>query len=82
MLHRPIPQILLASFAFAIMNTLAKNLETFHPLQVVFFRAMGTFIFIFPYMVYHKIPIIGTHVKFLLMRAVFGFISLASFLDN
>lgn len=79
MLNRPIPQILLATLAFAIMNTFAKNLSAFHPLQVVFFRAFGTFIFIFPYMVYKRVSIIGTHVRFLVLRAVVGFISLATF---
>ncbi|MFK7808587.1 MAG: DMT family transporter [Saprospiraceae bacterium] len=79
MLNRPIPQILLATFAFAIMNTFAKNLSDFHPLQVVFFRAIGTFVFVFPFMIHKKVSIVGTHVKALLVRAVVGFISLASF---
>jgi len=42
--------MLLAAFAFAWMNLLAKYLNDFHPLQVVFFRATGTFVFIFPYL--------------------------------
>jgi len=79
MLNRPIPQILLATFAFAIMNTFAKNLSGFPPLQVVFFRALGTWIFIFPYMVYNKVPIIGNNVKFLALRGIVGVISLACF---
>ncbi|MFT4663494.1 MAG: drug/metabolite transporter (DMT)-like permease [Polaribacter sp.] len=79
MLNRPIPQILLATLAFAIMNTFAKELSTFHPLQVVFFRAFGTWIFIFPYMLYNKVPLIGNNVKFLMLRGVVGVISLACF---
>ena len=39
--------MLIAAFAFAWMNLLAKYLDTFHPLQVVFFRAFGTFIFLY-----------------------------------
>ncbi len=79
MLNRPIPQILLATLAFAIMNTFAKELSEFHPLQVVFFRAFGTWIFIFPYMLYNKVPVIGTNVKFLFLRGAVGVTSLACF---
>jgi drug/metabolite transporter (DMT)-like permease len=79
MINKPIPQILLATLAFALMNALAKELSSFHPLQVVFFRAMGTFVFIFPYMIHHKVSIIGDNVKVLLFRAVVGFLSLATF---
>jgi len=69
----------IAAFAFAWMNLLAKYLDDFHPLQVVFFRAMGTFIFIFPYMLYKRISIRGTHVFWLSLRGIFSFASLALF---
>ena len=71
--------MLIAAFAFAWMNLLAKYLEGFHPLQVVFFRAMGTFIFIFPYMLFKKIPVIGTNVVWLSLRGILSFTSLALF---
>ncbi|MFK8105081.1 MAG: DMT family transporter [Saprospiraceae bacterium] len=71
--------ILFATFAFAIMNTLAKELSSFPPLQVVFFRAFGTFIFIFPYMLYRKVSLIGNHPKILALRALVGVVSLATF---
>lgn len=71
--------MLLAAFAFAWMNLLAKYLDSFHPLQVVFFRATGTFIFIFPYMLAKKIPIKGTNVFWLGLRGVLSFISVALF---
>lgn len=61
------------------MNLLAKYLSELHPLQVVFFRAMGTFIFIFPFMIRKRIPIVGKNVLWLSMRGVIGFISLAAF---
>ncbi len=76
---RGIALILLATFAFAIMNALAKELSTFHPLQVVFFRAFGTFVFIFPYMLYRKVSIVGKHPKMLALRAIVGVVSLATF---
>jgi len=71
--------MLIAAFAFAWMNLLAKYLNAFHPLQVVFFRAFGTFIFIFPYMLYKKIPIVGKNVFWLSFRGVLSFTSLALF---
>ncbi|MCH9661026.1 MAG: DMT family transporter [Bacteroidetes bacterium] len=71
--------MLISTFAFAWMNLLARYLDDFHPLQVVFFRAMGTFVFIFPYMLVKKIPIIGTERKWLFVRGFIGFLSLALF---
>lgn len=79
MTNKGIPFILLATLAFAIMNIMAKDLGDLPAMQIVFFRAFGTFIFIFPYMLYHGVPIIGQHTKFLLLRAIVGFISLSTF---
>ncbi|WGK66290.1 DMT family transporter [Croceiramulus getboli] len=76
---RGILYMLIAAFAFAWMNLLAKYLEDFHPLQVVFFRAIGTFVFIFPWMLYKKIPILGKHRFWLSLRGLLSFISLALF---
>jgi len=67
----------IAAFAFTWMNLLAKYLEDFHPLQVVFFRTVGTFVFIFPYMLAKGIPVIGKHVFWLSFRGVLSFASLA-----
>lgn len=78
-MNKGIAFILIATLSFAIMNVLAKSLSDLHPMQVVFFRALGTFVFIFPYMIYHKISIIGNHPKLLSLRAVTGLISLATF---
>ena len=71
--------IMLATLAFAVMNITAKALVTFHPMQIVFFRAFGTFVFIFPYMVINKVSIVGNNVKFLLLRALAGALSLSFF---
>ncbi|WP_411767221.1 DMT family transporter [Winogradskyella sp. A3E31] len=71
--------MLIATFAFAWMNLMAKYLQDFHPIQVVFFRAFGTFVFIFPYMVVKKIPIIGKNVFWLSARGFLSFVSLALF---
>lgn len=79
MLTKGIAYILFSTFSFAIMNALAKDLSSFHPMQVVFFRAFGSFIFIFPYMLYHKISIRGNNPGMLLLRATVGLLSLATF---
>jgi len=71
--------ILTATFAFAWMNIIAKYLSDFHPMQVVFFRAFGSFVFIFPFMVVKRVSIIGNNPKYLFLRAFVGFISLATF---
>jgi len=74
-----IPYILIATLSFAIMNGMAKDLSALHPMQVVFFRAFGTFAFIFPYMLYRRVSIIGNNPKLLLARAIIGLISLSTF---
>lgn len=71
--------ILFATLAFAFMNVMAKELSDFHPMQVVFFRALGTWIFIFPYMLYSGISVKGSHFKPLITRGVIGVLSLAFF---
>ena len=71
--------MLIAAFAFSWMNLMAKYLQDFHPIQVVFFRAFGTFVFIFPYMIYKKIPVIGKNVFWLSARGFLSFISLVLF---
>lgn len=61
------------------MNLLARYLSDLHPLQVVFFRAFGTFAILFPYMLYKKVSILGTHRTWLTIRGVVGFLSIALF---
>lgn len=79
MQNKGIPFILIATLSFAVMNIIAKYLSDFHPMQVVFFRAFGTFIFIFPAMLYHGVSIKGKNPKMLLLRGVLGLLSLSTF---
>ena len=79
MISKGIAFILIATFSFAIMNIAAKSLDGLHPMQIVFFRAFGTFVFIFPYMLIKGVPIIGTHKKMLFTRGLAGVISLSAF---
>lgn len=71
--------MLIATLAFSFMNTMAKDLSALHPMQVVFFRALGTFAFIFPFMLYKGISIKGKEPKWLLLRGLVGVISVATF---
>jgi len=71
--------ILIATLSFAVMNIIAKDISNLPALQVVFFRAFGSFIFIFPYMLAKKVSIIGHQPKLLLLRGIVGVISLATF---
>lgn len=79
MLTKGIVYILIATLSFAVMNLLVKDISNLPALQVVFFRAFGSFVFIFPYMLHKKVSIIGHQPKFLLLRGVVGVISLATF---
>ncbi len=79
MMTKGIGFILVATLAFSVMNALAKELSMFHPMQVMFFRAFGTFIFVFPYMLYNKVSVIGKNPKWLFLRGLAGAISLATF---
>jgi len=79
MISKGITFILIATFAFAIMNTLVKDLDNLPPMQVVFFRALGTFILVFPYMLFKRISVVGNNPKILFLRALVGVISLSTF---
>ena len=79
MITKGITFILLATLSFAIMNVMAKDLSELPAMQIVFFRTFGSFIFIFPYMLYHKISLKGNNVGFLFLRGLVGVISLSTF---
>ena len=79
MITKGISFMLIATLSFAIMNTMAKDLSELPAMQVVFFRALGSTVFIFPYMLINKISIRGNNPKLLALRAVVGLISLVTF---
>ena len=79
MITKGIGFIVLATLSFSVMNLIAKDLSTLPAMQVVFFRAFGTFVFIFPYMLYKRISVIGNNPMLLSLRATLGLISLATF---
>lgn len=79
MITKGIAFILISTFAFSIMNLAAKSLSDLHPMQVVFVRAFGTFVFVFPYMLVNRVSIVGNHKKMLIVRGIAGVLSLSTF---
>ena len=82
MLKKAIQFMIVSAFAFALLNAFVKNLKGFSVYQIVLFRAVGTLFFTIPLIVKAKIPLLGTHKKLLLSRALCGVISLTCFFES
>ena len=67
---------------FSLMNTVVKYLNNFSAYQIVFFRSIGTLCFTIPLLIRYKIPILGNHKKWLLLRGLAGVISLTCFFES
>ncbi len=61
------------------MTVMAKSLSSLHPMQIVFFRAFGSFLCIVPFMAVKGISIWGNHKKLLIIRGCCGAISIITF---
>lgn len=68
--------------SFAIMNIVAKYLTSFNVYQIVFLRSIGTLVFTIPFLLKHKISVLGNNKKLLLTRAVLGVLSLTLFFQS
>ncbi|MGY5355184.1 DMT family transporter [Wenyingzhuangia sp. IMCC45467] len=79
---RAILYMILSVVAFSLMNTVVKYLNDFNAYQIVFFRSIGTLCFTIPLIIKRKIPILGTHKKWLLLRGAAGVISLTCFFQS
>jgi len=77
--NKAIVYILAATLSFAIMNVMAKALSEMHFSQVVFCRSIGTLVFIFPYMLFRRISIVGKNPLLLSLRSILGLLSLSTF---
>jgi len=71
--------MLLSTVAFALMNAIVKGLGELHAMQILFFRAVGAMMLLLPYMAYNKISILGHQKWLLVIRGIFGMISIATF---
>ncbi len=71
--------MLISTLAFTVMNALVKYLEGFHPYQITFFRAFGSLVLSFGFLLHNRIPILGKKRKLLLARGIIGTISMILF---
>lgn len=71
--------MLLATIGFTGMQAFVKELSNFHVFEVVFFRSGVTALFCMFYLRRHKVRLIGKSQSLLLLRAIFGIISMTLF---
>ncbi|GAA3510660.1 DMT family transporter [Aquimarina addita] len=70
--------MIMSTVAFTVMNLFLKHLKDlgFDAFQLVFFRSIGTLFFTMPYLLYHKIPILGNQKVLLVFRGLAGVTSM------
>lgn len=68
--------MLFASFVFSLMNVAVKKISHIPAVEVVFFRAIITFVMSWSYLTKNSIPIWGKNKKVLFLRGLFGTIAL------
>ena len=71
--------MLLSTFAFALMGVLVKELTEMHAMQILFVRATVAMSLLIPYMLSKDISILGNKRRLLVIRAIFGTASIATF---
>ncbi len=71
--------MLISTASFSLMNAFIKYLEHIPGFQLVFFRAVTSFIFGTTYLLKNNISILGNQRKLLCIRAIFGLISMSLF---
>lgn len=69
----------ISALAFTLLNVFVKSLEGFSVYQIVFFRAAGSLFFTIPFLLKSKIPMLGKKRKLLVMRSIYGLISMLFF---
>jgi drug/metabolite transporter (DMT)-like permease len=68
-----------SALAFTFLNVFVKSVNHFSVYQIVFFRALGSLFFTFPFLVKNKISVLGYKRGLLVLRGVFGLISMGLF---
>jgi len=71
--------MVISTLAFACMNATVKYLSGVSPFQIVFFRSASSLVFTFGFLLKHKIPIIGSKNKLLILRGLVGVTSMTFF---
>lgn len=77
-----ISYMLISTVAFSLMSAVAKYLSGFNAYQIVFFRSIGTLCFTIPLVIRAQVPVFGNNKKLLVLRGVFGVISLTCFFGS
>nr|WP_179334213.1 DMT family transporter [Winogradskyella costae] len=71
--------MVISAFAFTFMNAFVKYLDHFSVYQIVFFRSIGSLFFTMPFLLKNKISLLGNKKGLLIMRSIFGLISMTLF---
>ena len=69
----------IATFFFAIMQSLIKELNQFNTFEIFFFRGAVNMVLCISYLKYYKIPLLGTQHKWLFARAFSSLIATCIF---
>lgn len=68
--------MVLSTLSFTFMNSFVKYLSHLPAYELVFFRSLGTLVLTMSFLSYHKIPILGTKRKLMLLRSIAGVTSM------
>ncbi|NRD24405.1 DMT family transporter [Winogradskyella litoriviva] len=71
--------MIISALAFTFMNVFVKSLSNFSVYQIVFFRSVGSLFFTIPFLLKNKISLLGNKRALLIMRSIFGLISMTLF---
>jgi len=69
----------ISALAFTLLNAFVKSLDSFSVYQIVFFRALGSLFFTIPFLIKNNISFAGNKKLLLILRSVFGLISMMLF---
>jgi len=68
-----------ATVGLAVMQALIKELSHIHVIQIIFFRSGITAVMSTSYLLRHKISLVGNKQLLLILRTIFGIISMVTF---
>ena len=74
---KAVAYIIIASLAFSAMNILIKQVSHLPTFELVFFRSIGTLIFVYYLLRKNNLPVFGSRRPILVLRAFTGVFSLA-----
>lgn len=71
--------MIISALAFTFLNVFVKSLNDFSVYQIVFFRSIGSLFFTIPFLLKNKISLAGNKRGLLILRSIFGLISMTLF---